>query len=343
MNEVKSTANEKLISEPEVKLTQLTEPAQPVVRVKESLDAQDIVLDCCLALKQKRLEEAQASFSKLLALPMDEALLEALATCLVTAARRSEVEVFVAWLNIISLQKLPLSQDFLCKLCFVGCDKRLGAAFPALRSLVKGFLRTSAVAEAKQVEKLISELVSLAARMARRGWRAEARWALRLVAWSVLRSQDLRKWQGVFLQLALHFVVEARWDGFVKACGAFPELLYLELAALRRAGRSSLDETTQGAYLQLVLRTWRDIVANVSRTAMQDDMDIFRQWYQYLWQLAGDNARRKRELFVLLQLNICYWQGTRPKTSRKQVQFLKDLLHPSLLNEHYAGLLKKII
>ena len=91
------------------------------------------------------------------------------------------------------------------------------------------------------------------------------------------------------------------------------------------------------------LRTVRDIVTNIARSTMQEDMDIFRQWYQYLWQLAGEDGKRKQSLLLLLQLSIRYWQNTLPKSSKKQLRFLEDLLQPMLINKEYEELLNVII
>ena len=187
--------------------------------------------------------------------------------------------------------------------------------------------------------------LNLAARLARRGWGEETRYVLRLVAWAVLQNkgrQSLLLWQNVMAQLSLHFAVYARWESFPKACAAYHELVLLLVLLVRRAGRGALDEHLRVAYLHLSLRTVRDLVTNIARSTMQDDMDIFRQWYQHLWQLAGEDARRKQCLILLLQLSIAYWQRTLPKSSKKQLRFLQDLLQPNLIDAEYEKLLKAI-
>ena len=134
----------------------------------------------------------------------------------------------------------------------------------------------------------------------------------------------------------------ARWESFPKACAAYHELVLLLVLLVRRAGRGALDESRRAACLQLALRTVRDLVTNIARSTMQEDMDIFRQWYQYLWQLAGEDVKRKQHLLVLLQLSIAYWHSTLPKSSKKQLRFLQDLLQPNLIDAEYEKLLKAI-
>ena len=83
-------------------------------------------------------------------------------------------------------------------------------------------------------------------------------------------------------------------------------------------------------------------MTNIARSTMQEDMDIFRQWYQYLWQLAGEDAQRKQRLLALLQLSIEYWHSTLPKSSKKQLRFLQDLLQPNCVSAECEALLKVI-
>ena len=188
----------------------------------------------------------------------------------------------------------------------------------------------------------------MAARMARRGWRREARFVLRLVARAALKGGRQRQeerlplWRSILARLSLHFTGYARWDGFAKACEAYGELVSLLLLLARRSGRKELPWAVRTASLQLALRTVRDLVTNNARSNMQEDMDIFRQWYQYLWQLAGEDPARKQKLLLLLQLSIRYWQLTLPKSSKKQLRFLEDLLQPNLINAEYEELLQSI-
>ena len=64
---------------------------------------------------------------------------------------------------------------------------------------------------------------------------------------------------------------------------------------------------------------------------------------QLFLHLTADDKSAREELLRLLQLSITYWQQTMPKTSRKQIKLLKDLLQPNLIAGQYALLLQKII
>ena len=321
----------------------------------------ELVVKTCLEVRRGSAQEAAVDFGKLVAAQKSAqdhvCWLGAVETCLVTAARCKQVELAQGWLRAVSPLLVSTGQgsgaelvaargELLLKLCFAACDKRLEKLFPVLQEQWRDWLH--AVDNAQEVQRLCGELLDLAARMARRGWRPEVRFVLRLVARAALQGgrqkqeERLPLWRSILARLSLHFTGYARWDSFAKACEAYGELVSLLLLLVRRSGCKDLPWAVRTASLQLALRTVRDLVTNNARSNMQEDMDIFRQWYQYLWQLAGEDPARKRKLLLLLQLSIRYWQLTLPKSSKKQLRFLEDLLQPNLINAEYEELLQRI-
>ena len=321
----------------------------------------ELVVKICLEVRQSLTQEAAVDFGKLVAAQKSAqdhvCWLGAVETCLVTAARCKQVELAQGWLRAVSPLLVGAEQqsvagfiaargELLLKLCFAVCDKRLEKLFPVLQEQWRDWLH--AVENPQEVQRLCGELLNLAARMARRGWRPEVRFVLRLVARAALQGgrqkqeERLPLWRSILARLSLHFTGYARWDSFAKACEAYGELVSLLLLLVRRSGCKDLPWAVRNAYLQLALRTVRDLVTNNARSNMQEDMDIFRQWYQYLWQLAGEDPARKQKLLLLLQLSIRYWQLTLPKSSKKQLRFLEDLLQPNLINAEYEELLQSI-
>lgn len=321
----------------------------------------ELVVKTCLEVRRGSAQEAAVDFGKLVAAQksaQDQVRwLGAVETCLVTAARCKQVELAQGWLRAVSPLLVGAEQqsvagfiaargELILKLCFAVCDKRLEKLFPLLQAQWRGWL--DAAENTQEVQRLCGELLNLAARMARRGWRREARFVLRLVARAALKGGRQRQeerlplWRSILARLSLHFTGYARWDSFAKACEAYGEVVSLLLLLVRRSGRKELPWAVRTASLQLALRTVRDLATNNARSTMQEDMDIFRQWYQYLWQLAGEDLARKRKLLLLLQLSIRYWQLTLPKSSKKQLRFLEDLLQPNLINAEYEELLQSI-
>lgn len=308
----------------------------------------ELILAVCVAVRQGRLQDARTAFSGLVTAASDADALQALGDCLFLALRRQEYALFGDWLAEAQARLLQLAAqnavsvemgDFLQRLAFGVSDRRIVAAQTTLVLLLRRWLRCDITAPV--LEAFWSEWLSLAARMARRGWREQARLLLREALRWLLKQHDRQLWGRWLLQLELHFVVYAGWDGFARACSAYAELPVLYCLLLRRSQRA-VAEAEQAAWLQLLLRHMRSIASNSARVAMTGEMEIFRQWYSFFWQLAGADKRKKQKLHLLLQLAISYWQQTMPRTSRKQARFLEDLLQPSLIDEHYAILLRTI-
>jgi len=308
----------------------------------------ELILAACVAVRAGRQQDARTAFSGLLTAAGDADALQAMGDCLFLALRRQEYVLFCDWLAEAQPRLLQLAgqsdvsmqmADFLQRLAFGVSDRRIVTAQATLVLLLRRWLCCDIAAPV--LETFWNEWLSLTARMARRGWREEAHLLLREALRWLLKQQDRQLWSRWLLQLELHFVVYAGWDGFARACNAYAEMTLLYRLLLRRLQREA-DAAEQAAWLQILLRHMRSIVANVSRLVMTEEMEVFRQWYSFFWQLAGADTGKKRELHCLLQLAISYWQQTKPKTSRKQIRFLEDLLQPSLIDEHYAGLLMMI-
>lgn len=306
----------------------------------------ELILETCIALRDGREQNACTAFSGIIAEAADNEALQAISCCLLVALRHRQRQLFTAWMQesrprleqlLVNPQLAHQGGSVLLRLTFAVCDRRLAEVRPMLALLVRRWLRTQADNTA-MLQEFMGEWLSLAARMARRRWREETAFLLREAGRWLLKQDDLQLYSWSLQQLQLHFVVYARWDGFDKACRMYRELTLLYRLLMRRVLRKQ-----QTALLQLLLRHLRDVTANVSRSAMLDDADIFRQWYSFWWQLTAEDKNAREELLRLLQLVIIYWQQTMPKTSRKQIKLLKDLLQPNLIAGQYALLLQKII
>lgn len=306
----------------------------------------ELILETCVALREGREENACTAFSGIIAEAADNEALQAISCCLLVALRHRQRQLFAAWMQasrlrleqlLVNPQLARQGGSFLLQLAFAVCDRRLSEERAALALLARRWLRTHA-GDTALLQEFMAEWLNLAARMARRRWREETAFLLREAGRWLLKQDDLQWLPWSLQQLQLHFVVYARWDGFDKACRMYRELTLLYRLLLRRVLRKQ-----QTALLQLLLRHLRDVTTNVSRSAMLDDADIFRQWYSFWWQLTAEDKSAREELLRLLQLAITYWQQTMPKTSRKQIALLKDLLQPNLIVGEYALLLQKII
>ena len=135
----------------------------------------------------------------------------------------------------------------------------------------------------------------------------------------------------------MHLQMYSRWDGFENAFVAYKELQYFYLLLLKRVGKLNLPEDLRKQYLVVTLRAIREWIANVARVGMQDDLDIIRQWQELLKEQLSQSIQPWVD--VLVQLEINYWHLTKPKTSRKQLEYLADLLETDVLPKEYRSLL----
>lgn len=254
----------------------------------------ELILETCIALRDGREQNACTAFSGIIAEAADNEALQAISCCLLVTLRHRQRQLFAAWMQesrprleqlLANTQLAHQGGSVLLRLTFAVCDRRLAEVRPMLALLVRRWLRTHA-GDTAILQEFMGEWLSLAARMARRRWREETAFLLREAGRWLLKQQNLQQWAWSLQQLQLHFVVYARWDGFDKACRIYRELTLLYRIMLRRVPKAQPERQT--ALLQLLLRHMRDVTANVSRSAMLDDADIFRQWYSFFWQLTAD-------------------------------------------------------
>lgn len=302
----------------------------------------------CLALKYASEDYAEQCFQQLMKTAEDTIadliLLTAIRDMLATAARLRKKELFCRWLSqaegfiikVINDREDPdeLSR-FLLSITFIVCDRKHSEAFVSMRHLMVLFVRTSV--NKAVLKNFLSEWASLIAQMVRRQWFEVGDFLLISLFEALWRKKDCKLFNAVLLQLHLHLQMYCRWDGAENAFKAYKKLQYFYFILVKYAGRSSNNEEVRKEYLRAVLLNVRDLIANMARIAMQDELKIIRQWYECLIVEAGDRMQQRAKL--LLQLEIAYWARTKPKTSRKQLAYLEDLLQPDLLNNTYHKLL----
>ena len=262
---------------------------------------------------------------------------------LMMASRMRKGELFTEWLLAaeerlsLTLQKIEQEKvmDFIVALTFTVCDRRYVAALPVVGKLARLVIRT--ITDTKLLQALFSEWTSLIAQMARRNWREANKFLLAILLKALLKKQDLQLLKLTLLQLNMHLQMYSRWDGFENAFVAYKELQYFYLLLLKRVGKLNLPDDLRKHYLVITLRAIREWIANVARIGMQDDLDIIRQWQELLKEQLSQSVQPWVD--VLVQLEINYWHLTKPKTSRKQLEYLADLLEPDVVPKEYRSLL----
>ncbi len=305
----------------------------------------------CLALKAGKEQEAEQCFAKLLEVDLQKvtpaSYLAAVKNMLVMAARMRKEELFTAWLQaalktisfFVHAEEESKVADFVLAIVFTACDRRFLTALPGLRQLTNIYLL--AYDDVQALQQFFGEWTSMLAQFARRNWTELSKFLLRVLLKELLRRKDLHLTQLVLLQLNMHLQMYSRWDSFANAFAVYEELQYFYLLLLKRAGNVKIAEAERSRYLLLILRSIRDWVANVSRTNMQDDLNILREWRNLLKANLSGNVQVWVD--VLVQLEINYWHLTKPKTSRKQLEYLADLVEPDVVPSEYKRLLQKLV
>lgn len=346
---------EKEIIEKNVDWKQLLEQAFSALHQAKAEEAdqvlQQVSLLGCVGFKQGREDVAQACFNELLA--VDESKYSALCyltsvkNMLMMVARMRKGGLFMEWLaaaeekmSVILLQaEQAKAVDFVIALTFSVCDRRYVKSLPVAQILAGKLIAT--LEDRALLQKLFNEWTSLIAQFARRRWDEVNQFLFAVLLDGLLEKQDLQLMKHTLLLLNMHLQMYTRWDGFENAFLAYKELQYFYLKLLQKAGDVQLDEAMRKQYLVTALRYVREWIANVARVSMKDELEIIRQWRELLTANVPEELRNLTD--VLVQLEILYWNQTKPKTSRKQLEYLLDLLEPNKISDEYYGLYKQIV
>ena len=342
---------EEVIADKAVEWQQILEQAFSMLhRAKETEGdqaLQQVSLLGCVGLKTGMVQEAEACFKELLAVDSSKGSAFCYLVCvknmLMMAARMRKGELFTEWLKEAEEKlRLTLNQveqdkavDFIIALTFIVCDRRYVDSLAVVSNLANQVI--TSIQDKKLLQALFNEWTSLIAQMARRNWSEVNSFLLTVLLKALLKKQDLQVLKLTLLQLNMHLQMYSRWDGFEKAFITYKELQYFYLLLLKRAGKIQIDEDLRKQYFVIALRSIRDWIANVARVGMLDDLDIIRDWQELLKNNLSESVQTWVDLLVQLEIN--YWHLTKPKTSRKQLEYLADLLEPNVVGEEYGRLL----
>lgn len=303
----------------------------------------------CLAIKQGDLAKAGLCLEQAITM-QDEVFLQAFRDILVMAIRRHQYEVLTDWMELALVRLKEVlakpnmfeqSQSFLESFIFAVCDHRLANLREEARACIEVF--KSSTADAMQFKAFYLELASLASRMAARKWDDEAIWLLDIVLNNALQDSNLKLLEDILFQVNMHAVMNAKLFGFSHMLYIYKveQFAYMTLVAL--AGHEDIDEKDAVDYLHVCLRNERNLMTNIARITMKDAMDIYQAWFDHMLYFYGKDEHLKTLSVLLIQLTLSYWQGTQPKSSRRQIPFLDKVMNPSYINNQYQKLLAQIL
>lgn len=305
----------------------------------------------CAALKSNAEIPARKCFEQLLiskqAQSQSDMFLLAVKDMLSTSVRLRNEQLFVQWLR----QAEAVLADFLCRrerpdkfsefllsIAFMACDRKYDAAFGVIARLVINFVRTAV--NKNVLHSFISDWTSLLAQMSRRKWPSVNDFLLLTVLQAIWRRQDADLLSKCLLQLQLHLQMYCRWDGLESSLAAYNKLQFFYLMIVDYAVQRRYKHELRRTYLRLVLRNVRDLTANIARMTMQDELQVIRQWHDLL--MARFSGKMQQRMKRFCQLEIAYWSRTKPKTSKRQLTYLADLLQPDVVSDEYKKILLEI-
>lgn len=326
-----------------------------------------IALDFCLALQageQEKLEQLGPKLVEELHRVSDRQLLDALRKVLSTAIRKRRNDIFAQQLQVMEtklsevLAKTEIhdaGREFVDFLVYTIVDRRLTEMRTTTSRLVKAYLHNLSSAE---LCSFWNEWTSLTARIVRRQWLSEAHWLERVMLRQLWQKSDLQLVRLVMWQLQMHLAMYCRVDGIEGVFHAYKPLFNSYLMVADYQQNCVLKSKPLEDWLQAVLRSLRDIVAQLARSNMAEPADVYLELYEQwqksiqepeadttapIWkQPASATKRQVLRIKRFLQMVVTYWNLTNPKSSRRQLEYLQEIMEPRQITPECKALLKKL-
>lgn len=296
-----------------------------------SEDMLSLYAKACMLLKRGQQEEALGIYTSLMELGRFDLALKFLNM----AGRMHRLEVFLGclkdllpYLNAVTIHN---NQEEVNALLFIVVDRRYAAARELLYEGINAYLQSDLV-----TVDFYKELLNLMARMNNREWYGEAGWLMELVETGLLSNMKLGLLRTLCMTMQLHIALSCSQEGLSKGLSDYVGWFRFYLRLLDRAELDNYQEL-----YQLLLQSLRDQLNMAARSAMAEEYEAYQELYLLLGRNL-ENEEAKNRLSRLMQLVINYWRYTQPKSSRKQVRELEELLEPSSLTEEQNELLKSL-
>ncbi|PWM78872.1 MAG: hypothetical protein DBY32_05230 [Phascolarctobacterium sp.] len=310
----------------------------------------------CLALKQNCRRSALKALNLLSVCSLDIApdgaaaesiFLRNLHFAAVMSARTHDKDIFAAAVSKLAVryartgyvkENTEAFVNLLTALMFIAADRRYTNVLPMLRWLSLRLCSNEAVGE-DILLPFLREWACLAAQAARRDWQDIAAQLLNGLFYFLLKQHSFELARSLLLYVMMHMQMYAAWDGADKAFKTYAPVQNFSLLLFYRAVKLK-DENRRVAIVRLLLRAWRDFIAAAARQNMQDEMELYQSWFAC--GQAAESAKYKKRCRLFIQLTLGYWAAQQPRTSKKQLKYLKNIFEPDLVKDKYLHLLKAV-
>ena len=286
---------------------------------------------------------------------------------------REIVEALYRYWKDNKITVTPGLLSVLSDLLFVAADRRQINALTTICSLSRDVLRQS-TADPVMRQRFVMEWSGTAAQIAQRGWEEECGLLLKHL-WLCLGSiRDTGLIKKALADVSIHMQMQSRWDNFETAfrlyypCQLFAlVMLQWGMCRYRRALRAERVVETEAEILEsgimdqverkmemqdekekaldiirFVLRNARDLAASCARLLMKDEWEIYAAWQQEWLSAEQGNEKRQKLVRFFMQMAAEYWRNTQPFRSKKQWDFMAEVVNPSLLSDEHMELLNEI-
>ena len=223
-------------------------------------------------------------------------------------------------------------------LMFIAADRRYTDILPMLRWLSLRLCRNENVTE-ELLLPFLRGWACLAAQAARRGWHDAANQLLNGLFYFLLKQRSFTLTRSILMYVMLHMQMYAAWDGVAKAFEVYAPVQNFSLVLLKQMLKEA-DGKLRIKTVRLLLRSWRDFIAAAARQAMEDELSLYQSWFSYGEAKESKKYRQRSRLFI--QLTLGYWAAQQPRTSKKQLKYLKNIFEQDLVKDKYLQLLEDV-
>jgi len=264
---------------------------------------------------------------------------------------------------------LSCLSDFL----FVAADRRQIDNLETVCSLSRDVMRHRDVDPAMR-QRFIRDWSSTAAQITQRGWEEESDLLLTYLCLCLGSLRDAGLIKKAMGDVSVHMQIQSKWDDFETAfrlyypCQLFMLVMlrwgmrhYLRVLQkenereaeaetrdydlLNQAERKSeLSGEKENALdmVRFVLRNARDNVAVCARLLMKDEWEIYTAWQREWLSAVEGKVKRQKQIRIFLQMVAEFWRNTQPSRSKKQWEFMAEVISPSLLTDDQLELIRLI-
>jgi len=236
--------------------------------------------------------------------------------------------------------------SYLSGFLFVAADRRQINALTTACSLSREAVRHPSIDPVMR-QRFIMEWDGTAAQIAQRGWEEECGLLLRYMCLSLGALRDIGLIKKAMADVSIHLHMQSKWDDFATAFRLYYPYQLFMLVMLRwgmRRYRHLLQEEKESALdlVRCVLRNTRDTVAVCARLLMKDEWELYVAWQREWLTAVEGKEKRQKQIRLFLQMAAEFWRDTQPSRSKKQWEYMAEVVSPSLLTDDQMELIRLI-